>query len=216
MSDPIQLLNTKVEINSTFGASKAITGISKATEAVVDCVGHGFTVGDPVVIDGVVGMSQINKRVIRVKASPTTDSFTCEGLDSTAFSTWLSGGTAIESTGFLAFSTLTNFDYPEPQPNPEDITTIHALTKVEIFGLDAAPTVSFNTHAVPLDATITEVRKTALAKDNRTYRVTFQNGNVMLFNGKTAGGRGISGAAGAVASGTISIKLVQTEQVFAS
>jgi len=216
MSNPIQFVGVKVEINSAFGTAKAITGITKASEAVVSCVGHGLTAGELTVIDNVVGMSQINGRVVRVKAGATTDEFTCEGLDSTGFSTYVSGGTSVEQQSLIAFDTLANFDYPEPQPNVEDLTTIHALQKKEAFGLDSAPTINFESFAKPFDPAIVELRKASNAKTERVGRATFNDGTVMIFNATWAGGRGLSGAAGAFGKGTISVKLKAPEQYFAS
>jgi len=216
MSNTVQFVGVKVEINSAFGTAKAITGITKASEAVVTCVGHGLSAGELTVIDDVVGMSQINGRVVRVKATPTTDAFTCEGLDSTGFSTYVSGGTSTEQQSLLAFTTLANFDYPEPQPNVEDKTTVHALQKIEAFGLDSASTINFESFSEPFDPAIVEVRKASNAKTARIGKCTFNNGTVLIFNGTWAGGRGLSGAAGAFGKGTISVKLKAPEQYFAS
>lgn len=216
MSNPIQFVGVKVEINSAFGTAKAITAITKASEAVVSCVGHGLAAGELTVIDDVVGMSQINGRVVRVKSGPTADEFTCEGLDSTGFSTYVSGGTSTEQSSLLAFDTLANFDYPEPQPNVEDLTTIHALQKVEAFGLDSAPTINFESFTKPFDAAIVELRKASNAKTARVGKCTFTDGTVMIFNATWAGGRGLSGSAGAFGKGTISVKLKAPEQYFAS
>lgn len=215
MADPIQLLNTKVEIQSALGVAKTITGISKASEAVVTAT-HDFAIGDIIVIDEVVGMTQINRRAVRVKSVSTTVSFVCEGLDSTGWTTYASGGTARKVSTWIAFDTLTNFDFPEPQPNPQSVTTIHDTEEKEIFGLDSAPSATMNSHSQPVNAAIAEVRKASLAKEDRVLRITFQNGNVMIVNTKLAGGRGISGEAGAVAASQINLRFRATEQVFAS
>jgi hypothetical protein len=216
MADPIQLLSTKVEIQTTLGTPKVITGITKATEAVFSVTAHGFTAGKILIVDEVQGMSQINRRPIRVKAAPTADSFTAENLDSTTWSTYVGGGTVTDVTGFLSYETLTTFNFPEPQPNPEPITTIHDTEEREVFGLDSAPTATMDSHAQPLNAAIIETRKASLSKSDRVIKATFQNGNVMLINTKVAGGRGIDGAAGEVAKSQISLKFRAPEQWFAS
>ena len=73
------------------GSSVVITGISKATSAVVTCA-NTFSVGQMVLILGVNGMTQINNKVLQIVAA-TTSSITLD-LNSTAFSTYTSGGTA--------------------------------------------------------------------------------------------------------------------------
>lgn len=216
MADPIQLLNTRVEIQSALATAKTITAITKASEAVITAT-HDYSIGDIVVVDAVAGMAEINRRAFRVKSVSTTVSFVAESLDSTDWGTYVSGGTVQKVSTFLSFDSLTNFDFPEPQPNPQSVTTIHANEEQEVFGLDSAPGATCNTHSFPIgNAALTEVRKASLAKTDRVLRITFQNGNVMIVNTKLAGGRGISGDAGAVAGGQISLRFRATEQVYAS
>lgn len=214
MGQNILLLNTKVDMQKTLAGAVTITGISKATEAVVTAT-NTYSAGDYVAINGVVGMSEINNRVVRVK-SPSGTQFTCEGLDSTSFSTYGSGGSAFKITAWDAFDNLTSLNYPEPSPNSIDVTTIHLTQKLEIFGLDDAPTITMNTISDPMSTTTASVRAASLAKALRAFRVTLQNGNIMIFNGYVAGGRGLDGSAGAVATGQVSVKLASPEQFFTS
>lgn len=216
MSEPIQLLATSVEIESTTAATKNIISISKASEASIGCTAHGYSAGDIIVVENVNGMVEMNKRAVRVKSTPGTDAFVAEGLDSTDFTTYVDGGTVRKITAFLAFDTLTSWNFAEPQPNVEDVTTIHNTTKREIFGLDSAPTATFDSLAQPLATTIARVRAVSKSKADAVMRTTFQNGNVILVNTKWAGGRGAGGAAGAVAKSQISLKFVADEQWFAS
>lgn len=210
----ILLLNTKVEIQKTLGTAKTITAISKATEAVITAT-HDFAVGDLILIGGVVGMTEINNRVVRVKSVSTTVSFVAEGLDSTLFTTYTSGGTAIKVTAFDAFDSVTSFSFPEPEPTRLPITTIHDNQQQEQFGLDAAPTVSMELLADPLDVAVLNMKAASLAKATRAFKVTLQNGNVLIFNAYVAGGRGIDGAAGDVAKARATITMVAPEQIFA-
>lgn len=75
-----------------------ITGASKANPCVITAVAHGFATGDTVTISSVVGMVQLNtNRYIITKIND--DSFSLSDLfgnplDSTAFSTYTSGGIA--------------------------------------------------------------------------------------------------------------------------
>jgi hypothetical protein len=75
----------------------AITGITQANPAVITSASHGLSVGDEVIITGVVGMVQINNRSLLV-GSVTTNTFTVTdqsgtNLNSTGFSAYASGGT---------------------------------------------------------------------------------------------------------------------------
>lgn len=75
-----------------------ITGASKANPCVITSTAHGFSTGDTVTISGVVGMVQLNTNryiITRIDAN----SFSLKDLfgnpvDSTAYSTYVSGGIA--------------------------------------------------------------------------------------------------------------------------
>lgn len=71
---------------------KTITGITKASAAVITAVGHGFTTGQQVTISAVNGMTQINGRTGTVTFIGA-NSFSIN-IDSTLFSTYTIGGLA--------------------------------------------------------------------------------------------------------------------------
>lgn len=78
-------------------AAKSITGITQANPGVVTVATHGFSTGDEVFIDGVVGMSVLNGDFYTVTVV-NTNSFSLKdvdgnGIDTTAFSAYSSGGT---------------------------------------------------------------------------------------------------------------------------
>ena len=74
-------------------ATKTITAITKANPAVVTSNGHGFSDGDRVFIKDVVGMVEVNNREFTVTSS-TTNTFALSGVNSSAFTTYSSAGTA--------------------------------------------------------------------------------------------------------------------------
>ncbi len=76
----------------TTGASKSITGISKASTAVVTSANHGFQNGDVVYISGVSGMTQVNNKYYTV-SNRATNTFRLSGTSSSSWSTYSSGGT---------------------------------------------------------------------------------------------------------------------------
>ena len=65
---------------TSLSASKTITGITNAVEAVVSSVAHGFANGDIVLVLSAWG--RLNFRAFRVK-NATADSFTLEGANTT-------------------------------------------------------------------------------------------------------------------------------------
>lgn len=215
MGTPILLLNTRIEMQKTLGSAKTITAISKASEAVITAT-HDFAIGDLIVLAGIVGMTQMNDLVVRVKSVSTTVSFVAESLDSTGFSTYVSGGTATKVTAFDTFDSATSFSFPEPAPNKIDVTTVHDNTKKEVFGLDEAPQITLPLIADPTSVVSISLRAASAAKTTRVFRVTLQTGQVLIMNAYVAGGRGLDGAVGAVATASASLTLAATEQWFVS
>lgn len=75
-------------------STKAITGITQANPANVTAVGHGYSTGNWVFIDGVVGMTQVNGKFFEIVVT---------GVDNFTLKDSLTGA-AINSTGYTAYS----------------------------------------------------------------------------------------------------------------
>lgn len=73
--------------------TRTITAITKANPAVVSSAAHGFSNGDEVYIESVVGMTEVNGRRF-VIANVAAGTFELQGIDSTSYTTYSSGGTA--------------------------------------------------------------------------------------------------------------------------
>lgn len=74
------------------GAGKTITGISQANPGNVTAVAHGFSTGDIIILEGVVGMTQVNSRYYTITVTGV-DNFTI-GVDTSGYTAWSSGGIA--------------------------------------------------------------------------------------------------------------------------
>lgn len=70
-----------------------ITGITQANPAQVTIAGHGFSSGQEVFIAGVGGMTDLNGRQFKITVTGA-NTFTLDGIDSTAMSAYTAGGTA--------------------------------------------------------------------------------------------------------------------------
>lgn len=213
MAAKILLLNTKVEIQKTLDAAKTLTGITKASPAVVTSTAHGYANGDIVVL-AVAGMIELDGRACRV-AAVSANTFELEGVDSSAYTTFTSG-TAQKISAWDSFGNVTQFSIPEPSPSRIDATTIHDVAKQELFGLDEAVQASMILQADPLDVAVVNLRAASLAKATRGFRVTLQNGYKLVFNAYVAGGRGFDGQQGAVATAQANFTFRNTESWFAS
>lgn len=214
MANPQILRNAKVEMQNSLATAITITGITNANPAVITAT-NTLTDGDLVVIKGVVGMPKINDRTVRVVNASGTD-FEAESLDSSNFGAYVSGGTAEEVDGFVLFDSITNLSFSDDPPQEQDATTIHDSEEVTVFGLDSASTGSFTTIADPLSTTSLEISKAREANERRAFRVTLQSGYVGIVNAFVAGGRGIDGSAGAIATGNVSLTMRNPVQWFVS
>jgi len=80
------------------GAEVNITNITKANPCIVSAAAHGFSNGDQVLIEDVVGMIEVNQNVYTVDDA-TTNSFSLDDsegigdINSTEFTTYISNGT---------------------------------------------------------------------------------------------------------------------------
>ena len=79
---------------------KVITGITQANPGVITSNSHGFSDGDEIFVDAIVGMTELNGRNYRVD-NATTNTFTLTDLfgndiDTTGFTAYSSAGTATE------------------------------------------------------------------------------------------------------------------------
>ena len=88
----------RVDSSLTLDSPKTITGATSANPVVITSASHGFSDGDYVKINGVVGMTDLNGNIYKVanKADDTfelTDSDDAD-IDGTAYGTYVSGGEA--------------------------------------------------------------------------------------------------------------------------
>jgi hypothetical protein len=72
--------------------AKTITGATAANPVVITSNAHGYSNGDSVVITGVVGMTQLNGKTFTV-AGVTANTFQLSGVNGTAYTAYVSGGT---------------------------------------------------------------------------------------------------------------------------
>lgn len=173
--------NVAIAMQSALAAAKTITAITKASPGVASSTSHGFANGDYLYLS-VQGMYQLDGRVVRV-ASTATDSFSLEGIDTTAFDTFASGtaekitfGTSITSATTLS-SSGGDFDFI-------DTTTIHGNTKTQMPGLANPATYTFENIWDVSDAGLLAMKTASDAQAKRAFKFTFgTGGQIMVFAG---------------------------------
>jgi hypothetical protein len=111
--------------------AKTITGATQADPCVITAVAHGYRNGDDVLIDGVVGMTELNGKVFRVD-NKATDTFELLGIDSTAYGAYVSGGEAKRTSARITSSTPTSSD-----PNVIAWSVVAGAWRYNIYKEDA-------------------------------------------------------------------------------
>lgn len=79
----------------------AITGATRADPVVITAAAHGFSNGDPLDINDVVGMTELNGNRYTA-ANVTTDEFELQGTDGTGFGAYAAGGKARKAVTSIA------------------------------------------------------------------------------------------------------------------
>lgn len=207
--------NVRTRIQTALSAAITITAISKASEAVVTAA-NSLSAGDWVVIRGVTGMTEINERVVRVK-SPSGTQFTAEGLDSTDFTTYVSGGSAYEVTTFATLDNITSLNFSDNPAAKQDITAISDTSIKETNGLKGAPTASFGINADPLGAGVIALRNASRGSDPVVIIFDFLDEGFTLYcNAEVSGGDGLNANVGAVATGNVELTLKHIQEYIAT
>lgn len=129
----------RVEVGTALAAALTVTAVSKASEAVITAT-NTLTNGDWVMWGAVDGMFELSFQVARVKAVSGTG-FTLEGVDSTNWGTWISGGCQRVTT-WSTLGQASAVDFGAPGVDELDITSLLDVTKMKLAGLVDQPAVS--------------------------------------------------------------------------
>jgi hypothetical protein len=134
--------------------SRVITAATQASPGVFTCVSHGYSVGDLVYLDALTGMVEVNSQYYFIE-TVTTDTFTLkrgsgESLDTTDFTTYVSGGTvarvytvstpyATADVGNLDLFQRYNTIRVTHQNYPRKLLTYNADTDWTLVDIEVAP-----------------------------------------------------------------------------
>lgn len=120
---PLDEATEAYEVKILSGTQKTITGISKATNAAITATGHGYSVSQIVYLSGFLGMDELQGVTATVVSVPDADHFTID-VDSTDFTTYVSGGTAervlrsisavTQTASYSAANQVTDFGSAQP------------------------------------------------------------------------------------------------------
>jgi len=169
-----------IAIQSVLGPALTITAITKASPGVATSTAHGLANGDFVLLD-IAGMTQLDNRVFRV-ANVAANTFELEGEDTTLYDDFVSG-TAKEITFGTNLATATTVNGGGGEFDYEDTTTIHDAVRSQIPTLASPATYNFENIWDTADAGLIALKLASDNKAERCIRITFSNGQKVLFNG---------------------------------
>lgn len=119
LMSPGQAPNGNTPLPGGYNTTYAITGASQAASCVLTCTST-FVVGQQILIEGVVGMTELNGNTFTITAvSPTTVTI---NVNSTGFAPYVSGGTASVNGNFVNYLTgAITVSFPEAIPAGNNI-----------------------------------------------------------------------------------------------
>lgn len=172
-----------IAIASTYGASKTMSAISNAGEAVATLEGsHGFTTGDYMEITS--GWDRLNGRVVRVKSVNVND-VTLEDIDTSSTTRFPAGtgtGTVREITAWTNLSQVQSVEPGGGEQQYTDVTTIVDQVQKQIPTTRAPVTVSMTVFDDPALSYYAVVRSASESSTATGVKFTFPNGSKLVAN----------------------------------
>jgi len=168
--------------SAVSGSAIAITAATKASPCVLTTAVQAFSVNDIAVVTGVLGMTDINNRAFALDttASPSTKKATLQGVDSTAYGTYVSGGTIQKYTMTTIGSVKTAKGF-DGQSSEIDSTNLASKAKEFLLGLQDFGQVTMDLIVDNTDAGQTYLR---IAKEQQLiipFSITLSNGDITAF-----------------------------------
>jgi hypothetical protein len=170
-------------VGTATAATKTITAITAANPPQVTSAAHGYANGDLVYIDGVVGMTQVNKRLF-VVANQATNTFELKGIDGSGYSTYVSGGTAAKKTMTTVGETKAAGPGLDGEAAELETTNLLSVQKEFLLGLADSGNLAYQIY-IPTSADTGQSRMKALRESGalEAFSVTMPTGQVLALMG---------------------------------
>lgn len=171
---------------ATYGPAKVVTAISNAKPASVSSVGHGFAVGDIVVVES--GWLKLSGRAFRV-ASQTTDAFVLEGLDTTSvtrYPTGASAGTVRKVLTWVQIAQITEVAFSGGEQQFYTFAFLEESDERQIPTSKSASSMTLTVADDPSQAFVPVVEAADEDGVTRVQRLNLINGDIILYNSITS------------------------------
>ena len=170
---------------SALGASKAMSAITNAAEAVATLeASHGIAVGEYAIV-ATTGWGLLLGRAVRAKTVATND-VTLEGIDTQSVTKYPAGagvGTVQEVTTWTEMTQIATIDTSGGDQNFADASSMQDVDDREIPTSRTATRYTFNIHDDAALAWYATMRSVAEALLPRPLRITLPDGSKWLANG---------------------------------
>lgn len=207
---------SRVAISTAFTADSptpGITGITKADPAVVSDAGHNLIDGSVVAISGVVGMTELNGKTYIVNVL-STSTFELVGVDSTGYTTYVSGGTY--TTAVMSnFCEVTSMEQSDGSTPEIDVSTICDDEAVFESGTPDPGTTQLDYNFAPQQTVQAAIRAARKSGAIVAVRTTLKNSGGQVIQLGTIQQTSMSGAVGGVWKGSTTIRNSGAGAVFA-
>lgn len=175
----IKAQSARLQAESTRAAAKTITAITAANPPVVSSTAHGYTNGQVVYIDGVVGMVELNGRAF-VVANSAANTFELKGVNGTGYTAYASGGSAylITLTDVAEVSSVSGFD---GEAGEIDVTNLRSTAKEYLVGLQDFGNVSLDLMLNNTDTGQALLRTIKASASAKVFALTLSDARVSSF-----------------------------------
>lgn len=177
-SGAISAQGSKVYIGTGSGGAITVTAITKAFRAEVTGA-NTLTKGDRVTFASVTGMTEINTLVGTVLAA-TSAAFVVD-IDTRAFTTYTSGGTATPVT-FTQVKEVKDFKPSGAQVSKIDVTNLDSTAKEYVAGLVDNGDFSMSVNYVAGDAGQAACKVAFEASLTKTFKIVAPNADTFTFS----------------------------------
>lgn len=193
----------RVEVGKTEGAAKTVTAVTLANPGVATSTAHGLATKSVGYFYNVAGMVNLEGQAVRL-GTVATDTFGLEDIDTTDYPAFTSG-TFIPVTAWSTLSKATSIAEGGGEADKLNATVLLDNIRQERNGLLAAETMTIGLLAESLASEALQiVRRAARDSDLLVFRVTWNNGDVLVFRGEPSKpGRDVQ--QGQLGTGTISV-----------
>lgn len=169
-----------LQVSSTAGSPKTITGIALGNPTIITAAAHGFANGDVVSLAAIGGTTALNG-VTAVVTNKTTNTFALN-VDTTGGVAYTSGGTATPATWTAIgnFKTIKGFDGKTAKL---DATNLASLAKEWRAGLIDPGMFAFDVDIDNSDAGQLALQAYRVASTIANFKLTLPNAHTATFQG---------------------------------